>query len=151
MTTPRHPPIIPSNLPPSNSPPPNDDHLVVRWGNDSNITASVTNLIPPDETCPPHADTGPKKKLSKGLQHTKEILGEYDPRTATAPDDPSPSDQPSKPFDLDGPRKSPPKYLQQRAQPTFEFDSLIWTKTKMELNEQHYPKDPMATMTLPKT
>jgi hypothetical protein len=34
----------------------------------------VTNWIPPDETCPPHAATGPKKKLSKELQHAKEIL-----------------------------------------------------------------------------
>jgi hypothetical protein len=130
MTTPRRPLIIPSNLPPSDSPPLNDDHLVVRWGNDGNITASVTNWITPDKTCPPHAATRPKKKLSKGLQHAKEILGEYDLRTATAPDNSSPSDQPSEPFDLDGPQKSPPEYLQQRAQPTFEFDGLIWTKTK---------------------
>ena len=134
MTTPHHPQIIPPDPPPSDPLPPDDNHIVVRWGSNGNITASVTNWIPLDETCPPHAATGPKKKLSKGLQHAKEILGEYDPRTATAPDDPSPSDQPSKPLDLDGPRKSPPEYLQQRAQPTFEFDGLIWTKTKIELS-----------------
>jgi len=151
MTTPRHPQIIPPDPPPSNSLPPDNDHLVVRWGSNGNIAASVTNWIPPDETCPPHADTGPKKKLSKGLQHVKEILGEYDTRTATVPNDPSPSDQPSEPFDLDGPRKSPPEYLQQRAQPSFEFDGLIWTKTKIELSEQHHPEDPMAPTSMPTT
>ena len=145
MTTPHHPQIIPSDLPPSDSPPPNNNHLVLRWGNDDNITASVTNWIPLDETCPPHAATGPKKKLSKGLQHAKEILGEYDPRMATAPNDPNLHDQPSEPFDLNGPQKSPPEYLQQQAQPTFEFDGLIWTKTKMELNEQHHPQGSNGT------
>jgi hypothetical protein len=95
-----------------------------------------------------------ERKLSKGLQHATEILGEYDLRTATAPDNPSPSNQPSEPFNLDGPRKSPPAYLQQQAQPTFEFDGLIWTKTKTEnqaSNKQHYPEDQTATMTLPTT
>jgi hypothetical protein len=151
MTTPRHPQIIPSDLPPSDSPPPDNDHLVVRWGNDGNITAFVTNWIPPDETCPPHAATRPKTKLSKGLQHAKEILGEYDPRMATAPNDPNLHDQPSEPFDLNGPQKSLPEYLQQQAQPTFKFNGLIWTKTTMELNEQHHPEDPMGPTTLPTT
>ena len=113
MTTPRHPQIIPTDPPPSNSLPPDDDHLVVRWGSDGNITASVTNWIPPDESSPPSANIGKQKKLLKGLQHAKEILGEYDLRTANVPGNPRPPNQPSKPLDLDGPRKSPPEYLQQ--------------------------------------
>ena len=33
----------------------------------------------------------------------------------------------------------------------FEFDGLIWTKTKIELNEQHHPEDPMAPTSMPTT
>jgi hypothetical protein len=109
----------------------------------------VTNWIPPDESSPPRANIGKQKKLLKGLQHAKEILGEYDLRTANVPGDPCPPNQPSEPFDLNEPWKSPPENLQQRAEPTFEFDGLIWARTTS--NEQHYPEDPTASTTAPTT
>ena len=71
------------------------------------------NCIPLDKSSPPRANIRKQKKLSKRLQHAKEILGEYDLQTANMPGDPRPPNQPSKPFDLDGPWKSPPEYLQQ--------------------------------------
>ena len=97
--------------------------------------------------------------MSKGLQQVKEILGEYNLWTATAPDNPRTSHHPPKPFDLNGPQKSPPEYLRHRAQPppttTFEFDGMIWMKMHVALmpptDEQHNPEDRMNATTPPTT
>jgi hypothetical protein len=52
---------------------PNNDNLVVCWGNDGKISTPFANWIPPDDICPPPAAACPTKIL-KGMQHAKEIL-----------------------------------------------------------------------------
>ena len=66
---------------------------------------------------------------------------------ATASNNPIYSNHPSKPFDPDGPQKYPP------AEPSFEFDGLIWTKMTTESNHisniQQYPEDLTTALNLP--
>ena len=45
MTTPRRPPIIPSDPTPNDTPPSRDNHLIVHWENDGNITNKAIFLI----------------------------------------------------------------------------------------------------------
>ena len=98
--------------------------------------------------------------MSKGLQHAKEILGEYNLQTVTALKDPRTSHHILKPFNLNGPRKSPNKYLQHQANPpppttTFEFDGMIWTKkhgaTMPPTNKQLNPDNPTDATAPPTT
>jgi hypothetical protein len=53
---------------------PNNDNLVVDWETDGKISTSFANWIPPNDICPLPAAICPTK-ISKGLQHAKEILG----------------------------------------------------------------------------
>ncbi len=53
---------------------PNNDNIVIRWGNDGKISTSFANWIPPNDICPPPAAACPTK-ISKGIQHPKENLG----------------------------------------------------------------------------
>jgi hypothetical protein len=65
---------FPSEQSPHDAHLPNNDNLVVRWGNDGKISTSFANWIPPNNICPPPAAAHPTK-ISKGMQHAKEILG----------------------------------------------------------------------------
>ena len=80
----------------------NEDHLVICWGNDGNISTSVANWIPPDNNPPPPASARTTKKLSKGHLHARDILGKYDDTAEMGS---------TKAIDLDGPRNAPLEYL----------------------------------------
>jgi hypothetical protein len=107
---------------------PNDNHLIVFWGNNGNITTSIANWIPPNNNFPPPTAARPTRKISKGMQHANEILGKLqvptDFRDITQPPH-SPSDECN---NLDVTQTTPPKYLQRNPLPkSFKFDGMLWT------------------------
>jgi hypothetical protein len=110
MTTPRHSPIGPTNIPTTNPTSPNDDRLIVRWGHNGSISTAVPTWIPTNDNCPPPAAARPTKSLrSKGMLHANKLLGKY-----------------KVPTDFHGPTKSFP--LQRRLPPaiTFKFNGMLW-------------------------
>ncbi len=79
------PPQQQQQPPPKSSftPTPNSDNLVVRWDkNDGNISTSIANWIPPDDS-PPSASARPTKKLSRGILRKAESRFSKEPWTIT--------------------------------------------------------------------
>jgi hypothetical protein len=73
-TTPHCLPIFPLEQSPHDAHLPNNDNLVVCWGNNWKISMAFANWIPLDDVCPSPATACPTTIL-KGMQHAKEILG----------------------------------------------------------------------------